>query len=108
MSRTHLLLRIVKILCERIRVFSFPAHIGPTRNTSPLDEASSSDSDSDFDLMGKLRKLTELKELLKKLRRSLDSSDDDDDDDDDSDDGVRSHGNYNYVSHDKFLDIFTL
>ena len=83
-----------KVYRTHIRVFLFSAHIGPTWNTSPLDEASSSDSDSD--LMGKLEKLTKLRKLLEKLRRSVDSSDEDEDEDDDSDDGVRSHGNCNY------------
>ena len=108
-SRTHLLLRNFKISCEWIRVFSFPAHIGPTWNTSPLDQASSSDSDSDSDLMGKLGKLTKLRKLLEKLRRSVDSSDEgeDEDEDDDSDDGVRSHSNCSIINS-KFLDIFTL
>ena len=41
---------------------------------------------------------------METLRSSVDSSDEDDD----NDSGVRSHGNRNYVAHDKFLDMFTV
>ena len=84
------------------------AHIGQTSNTSPLHEASSNDSDSDSDLLGKLGNSTKLNELLETLRHYLDISDEEDDNTNDNDDGVRSHGNRNDVARDKFVDIFTV